>query len=257
MPRRVEGRRRVARGHRVIKLLGLAAVVSVAALAPCAGRATAQAPDEDWRTLQTEHFRVTFPAHLEGLGRRAAARAEMAWAELSEVFLEPPGRRIDVLVTDHTDFSNGFAQVVPSNRVTSTPDRRSTSPGLGYFDDWLDLVITHELAHIVHLDHTGNPLGRTLRAVFGACGQRMALLPRTQHPALGDRGARDLVRVGAHRCGSGAPTGPSTRCSSAPRCSEAASRGRAASGASPLWPARESSLRLRIALLRAPARAVR
>ncbi|MDE0474182.1 MAG: hypothetical protein OXI50_06455, partial [Gammaproteobacteria bacterium] len=33
-------------------------------------------PDEDWRTLDTEHFRITFPEALHPLATRLADRAE-------------------------------------------------------------------------------------------------------------------------------------------------------------------------------------
>ena len=56
-------------------------------------------PDEAWRTINTEHFRVTFPERLEALGRRAAGRAELAYDALSESFVDPPGGRVDVLLT--------------------------------------------------------------------------------------------------------------------------------------------------------------
>lgn len=123
-------------------------------------------PDEAWRTLTTEHFRVTFPRHLEALGRRAGARAERAYHQLSSAFVDPPGGIIDLLVTDHTDTSNGFARVTPSNRITVYARPPVDDPSLGYFDDWLELVITHELAHVFHLDRTG-ALGRLVRGVFG------------------------------------------------------------------------------------------
>ena len=35
-------------------------------------------PDEAWRTIETEHFRVSFPERLDLLGRRAAVIAESA-----------------------------------------------------------------------------------------------------------------------------------------------------------------------------------
>jgi hypothetical protein len=123
-------------------------------------------PDEAWRTLTTEHFRVTFPAGMESLGRRAADRAERAWTELSRAFVDPPGGRIDLLLTDHADISNGFAQIRPSNRMTIYARPPADDLGLGYFDDWMELVVTHELAHVFHLDRAG-PLGRALRSVFG------------------------------------------------------------------------------------------
>jgi len=143
----------------------LARAFLFAAALPAAARA--QAPDEAWRTLTTEHFRVTFPAELEALGRRAADRAETAYAALSQVFIEPPSGKIDLLVTDHTDQSNGYAQVIPSNRITVFARPPVDAPSLPFFDDWLELVITHELAHVVHLDHVANPVGRLVRDLFG------------------------------------------------------------------------------------------
>src|SRR5688572_18281801 len=50
-------------------------------------------PGEDWRTFETERFRITFPARLETLARRAGARAEHAWEELSTELPETSGGR--------------------------------------------------------------------------------------------------------------------------------------------------------------------
>jgi hypothetical protein len=149
-------------------LAGTVAVLGLTLLAVlfCAPGLGAQAPDEAWRTLDTKHFRVTFPQGLEALGRRAGDRAEHAWDELSGGFVKAPSGKIDILLTDHTDVTNGFAQVTPSNRITVFARPPVDDPGLGYFDDWMELVITHELVHIFHLDETGT-LGRGLRPVFG------------------------------------------------------------------------------------------
>jgi hypothetical protein len=157
----------VASVPRRIKRASFAVVVAVATLALAAGGSSAQAPNDDWSTLTTEHFRVTFPPGMEELGRRAAAIAELAYEELSEAFLEPRAGRIDLLITDHSDDSNGYATVLPSNRITVFARPPVDGPTLSYFDDWMELVITHELAHIVHLDHTRNPVGRLLRGAFG------------------------------------------------------------------------------------------
>ncbi len=83
-----------------------------------AGPVTAQVPpDESWRSLETSHFRVTFPEGMDPLARRAAARAERAFEALSEVFLDPPSGLIQLLLTDHTETSNGLANAVPYNRI--------------------------------------------------------------------------------------------------------------------------------------------
>ena len=111
------GRRR-RRGVSGLAELGAAALGAAAAAVSIPTAVSAQAPDEPWRTLATEHFRVTFPEHLDPLARRAADRAEWAYDALAEALIDPPEGLIDVLVPDHTDGSNGFAQVVPSNRIT-------------------------------------------------------------------------------------------------------------------------------------------
>ena len=126
-------------------------------IALCTASASAQriAPDESWRTLDTEHFRVTFPAHLEDMGRRAAERAEWAHARLSEQFIAAPRGIIDLVLTDHIDVSNGFASPLPSNRIVIYARPPTDSFGLAYFDDWLENLIAHELTHIFHIDRPG------------------------------------------------------------------------------------------------------
>jgi Tol biopolymer transport system component len=148
-------------------LAGLAIVCLGPALGLTPNGLSGQAPDEAWRTIKTEHFRVTFPERLEMLGRKAADRSEWAWLALSEHFIDPPDGIIDVLVTDHADVSNGFAQLRPSNRITVYARPPTDLLSLGHVDEWLELVITHELTHIVHLDLVRNAIGRSVRAVFG------------------------------------------------------------------------------------------
>ena len=150
----------------------LAAALVLAAL-PAAAQVP---PDEAWRTLATEHFRVTFPAHLEDLGRNAADVAERAYRALSAQFLPGPAGPIDLLLTDHLDVSNGSAQVWPSNRITVYARPPADHLALAYSDDWMELVVIHELAHVIHLDRTG-PLGRVVRGVFGRVGTGWPFFP--------------------------------------------------------------------------------
>jgi len=123
-------------------------------------------PDEVWRSVETEHFRITFPESLEALARRAGDLAERAHRELTAQFREGPPGRIDIVLTDHVDASNGFARLFPSNRIVLFARPPADHPALAYFDDWLELLITHEVAHIFHLDY-GGTLGRIFRTLFG------------------------------------------------------------------------------------------
>ena len=172
----------MTRPDRAIKLLGRRAALVMLWLGVAASSTLAQAPDEDWRTLQTEHFRVTFPAELEGLARRAADRAEKAYDALSSSLVDPPDGRIDVVVSDHTDLSNGYAQLLPSNRIVIFARPPVDGPTIMPFDEWLELVITHELAHIVHLDHTRMPLGTLARTLFGRAGDSWPFFPNLATP---------------------------------------------------------------------------
>lgn len=138
-------------------------------------------PDADWRTLDTEHFRVTFPQGLEALARHAAERAEVAYGRLAAQLAAPPAGTIDILLTDFVDVSNGSATPFPSNRITLYARPPVDDHNLAYFDDWIDLVVTHELAHIFHLDGTG-VIGGAARRIFGRLPVAWPIFPAADAP---------------------------------------------------------------------------
>ncbi len=181
-PTPIKRRPAPTRAARSLALAVSSLALAISSLAPAAEALTAQAPDEEWRTLTTEHFRVTFPRELEAVGREAADRAERAWDELESHFIEPPDGLVDLLVTDHADVSNGFARVTPSNRITVFARPPADALALGFADEWLELVITHELVHIVHLDHVVNPVGRLGRAVLGRVPAEWPVFPELSTP---------------------------------------------------------------------------
>jgi len=174
-----DGVRSAATPARLLSALGTA----VLALFASAGRATSQAPppDEDWRQLRTAHFDVTYPAPLEALADKAAALAERAHGLLSERFAPPPAGRIQLLLTDHADISNGYASPAPYNRVTVFARPPLDGGSISYFDDWLELVITHELVHTFQFEMAG-PLAKTMRAVFGRAPFGWPFFPAASTP---------------------------------------------------------------------------
>ncbi len=131
-----------------------------------APRASAQVdPRGPVGTLVTPHLRVHFPLALDSLARVAAGLAETAYVQLARE-LAPPAGPIDLLLIDNLDVSNGFAQVFPTNRVVIYATPPISSRELRFNDDWLRLVITHELAHIFHLDRARGGW-RAARLLFG------------------------------------------------------------------------------------------
>jgi hypothetical protein len=147
------------------------------ALVLTAALAGAQAPDERWRTLRTPHFRVHYPEALSPLAQRAAGEAERAWTALAAE-LVPPRGTIELIVTDHVDASNGWATPFPTNRMAVYARPPVDDPALRIGEDWLRLVVTHELAHLFHLDRTRG-LWRVAQGVFG---RHPALFPHLQAP---------------------------------------------------------------------------
>ncbi|MDP9202619.1 MAG: hypothetical protein M3P26_11900 [Gemmatimonadota bacterium] len=145
-----------------MRLIRLAAVVAC-----CAARAASAQlpPNEQWRTLETRHFRVHFTPPLEQEARRAAVNAERAYTELSTE-LVPPRGTIDLVVSDNVDYVNGYATPFPSNRIVVFAHPPTDASGLKNYDDWNSLVVTHELTHIFHLDRSRG-IWRLGQAIFG------------------------------------------------------------------------------------------
>jgi len=150
-----------------------------------AGEAAGQEPPPNlsYLTLHTDHLRITFPTGMEETARRSAERAEAAYALLAASFLPPPSGKIDILLTDHLDFSNGSAQATPSNRITIWIQPPIEGMDRSYFEDWLDSVILHEMAHIFHFELTGTP-GEILRSVFGRVPRAWPYFPAHSLPDL-------------------------------------------------------------------------
>ena len=145
-------------------LRGVALVALLLAAVP--PRAAAQpAPYHRYRTLESPHFRVHVAEGLEREGRVAAAAAERAYAQLSRELVVPRGI-IDLVVSDDADYANGNATPIPSNRINVFATPPIESQGLRFNDDWLEIVVVHELAHVFHLDRSRGIWGVAQR-VFG------------------------------------------------------------------------------------------
>jgi Tol biopolymer transport system component len=140
---------------------------TIVALAVSVADISAQLPaDASWRTITSANFRVTYEADLEPLARHAAASAERAHAALSMLVADAPRATIDIVVADNIDLSNGYATPFPSNRIVIFAKPPVDVLELQYMRDWIELVVTHELAHIFHLD-VASGFGRIVRTIFG------------------------------------------------------------------------------------------
>jgi hypothetical protein len=130
--------------------------------------AAARAGDPEllWRTIETEHFRISYHEPLGEVAQRLARIAELSHAKLAPVLGRTPRFRTEVLLTDDTDYANGSATALPFNTVRmylTAPDDRSE---LSDYDDWLYALFVHEYTHILHLD-TINGLPKWINYLAG------------------------------------------------------------------------------------------
>lgn len=123
----------------------------------CVGLASAVAaqatvrPDLPWQALVAPHVRVVFEPGLEALARRVVPVAESAYVALARE-LVPPRGRIDLVLADNADYANGAATPFPSNRIVLYARPPIDQLALRPHADWMRLLVTHEMAHVFHLD---------------------------------------------------------------------------------------------------------
>jgi len=128
--------------------------------------AHAAAPSDNWKTLESEHFKIhTLAEHLP-VAKRVGVISERLYSKLSITFNWQSKDKIRVVVTDEHDLANGSATPLPYNTMTIRLTPADKVSRLDDYDDWLSLLIEHELVHILHLDKASGKV-KTLRNVFG------------------------------------------------------------------------------------------
>ena len=135
-----------------------------------------QDPRWRWYTIETDHFRIHYYEGLEHVARRAAAIGEEAHSRLTAELDWEPQRVTHMVIVDDTDMAQGITYVSAQNviRIWAVgPEEGST---LEDFDDWLNLLITHEYTHLVHIDQTRG-LPRVINAIFGDIYHPIATAP--------------------------------------------------------------------------------
>jgi hypothetical protein len=153
----------------------LAVLMAVMALRPAPARAGD--PDRVWRTIESEHFVVHYYEPLADVARRVAVVAERAHRTLAPALGHEPEVKTLVILVDDTDGANGFASVIPRNVITLFATAPIAGATLADHDDWLYGLVTHEYAHILHLD-TIDGLPYLYNKLVGKTWSPNQILPR-------------------------------------------------------------------------------
>ncbi len=105
-------------------------------------------PELEWKTIETEHFSVTYHKGVENSARRVAKIAEEIYRPITELYDHAPENPVRFIVQDTDDISNGAAYFYDNKIIIwALPmdyDMRGTH-------NWLRDVVTHEFTHIVSM----------------------------------------------------------------------------------------------------------
>jgi Tol biopolymer transport system component len=134
-------------------------------VAPRAAAAASYPPQYRFRTVSTDRVSVHFHQGFEPMARQAAAMATEILVGHEARYGQRVGR-VQIVLVDADDDPNGFASPLPYPLVTIRAVAPEGTDDFGNHEGWLRLVLTHELAHTVHLEEARGIWGFG-RKVFG------------------------------------------------------------------------------------------
>ena len=125
----------------------------------------------EWSSMESAHFRIHFHDGEQAMAEESLNIAERIHQRIAPVLEWEPKEKTEIVLSDETDSSNGFATPLPSNRMTIFASAPASVNSLEDHHGWLEMVILHEYVHILHLDKDRGS-AEELRDSFG----RMFLL---------------------------------------------------------------------------------
>ena len=157
-------------------VLAVTAAVLVC-LAPPRTASGVDDPSLDYKTLTTPNFYVHYESRLKGFAYRVARNAEEAHAILTPLLDHEPTTRTHVIVNDQVDTANGSASTTGRNTIRIFAMPPGPDGVLGFYNDWLRILVFHEYVHILHLDTTNGPV-KWINSIVGRLLHPNAILPR-------------------------------------------------------------------------------
>ncbi len=119
-----------------------------------------RAPGQNWMEIQSDRFRIIYPDRYRQQAVRSMAILESDYADIQEL-VGGKVRNFPFIINPENDRSNGF--VSPMNfrsEIELAPSvGKSMNPQSG---DWLELVLPHELVHVLHFNVNPSSFTRLL-----------------------------------------------------------------------------------------------
>ena len=121
-------------------------------------------PQIKWRSIESEHFAIHYPERQDSLARAVLSKSELYYAILTGVFHYQPKGKVNIVLDTSSDIVFGAATPFPNNTAYLNPN--APAIGFGHYDDWMNLLISHELTHSVDIDKMGG-FPAALRFILG------------------------------------------------------------------------------------------
>jgi len=131
---------------------------------------------ENWKTLNSKYFKVHYEIKNEYIAKQSMKYLININLWLTKYLKHQP-KLTNVVISDKIDDANGFARVIPYNLIHIYPYPPEAESVLGYYDDWLYILILHEYLHIVHIDTKGI-IPEIINSIFGKLMAPNQVLPR-------------------------------------------------------------------------------
>lgn len=119
-------------------------------------------PELKWETIETEHFNIHFHSGEYRTPRLIAKIAEEIYEPVTKAYHFEPDSKIDIIVLDHDDHSNGAAYYY-DNKIEIWA--LSLDFLLRGTSNWLRNVVTHEFTHIIQMQ-TARKMPRRFPAIY-------------------------------------------------------------------------------------------
>lgn len=155
-------------------------------------------PFWDYKTIESEHFRLTFPKELSTQALQITNYYEDAHKLLSKELKWEPNHKVQVLLTDQYDAANGMTSPVSRFGMILYLTPPETWFSTTYYDDWVKLLVVHEYTHYLNMDVTTG-IFKIARFIFGDVILPNSLLPTWMLEGLAVLEETKFTRAGRGR----------------------------------------------------------
>jgi len=123
-------------------------------------------PTLDWQTVETNHFIIHYNEKDVAFAAKISVISETVHEKLVPFMKWEPKEKTQIVLVDNTDMTNGYSTPFPQDHIVLFLVPPPPDSILNNYDDWLELVFTHEYTHTLHLDQHGG-IFTVFRNLFG------------------------------------------------------------------------------------------